>query len=634
MSMLLRQLGPFHLHEEISSDNGILVYYATDTRTRQNKLVYVLDPSAGLDETDIQRFVETVTVAQQLQHPNIISFDEYGASDGCHFAATQPLLGWPLTHELSQPGVSFSFESVALAVQQVAAALDFAAEQGFLHGALSPAEVWMTADGSIQVSGFGLTGLAGSLVKSPVAAGDGSADGPIAGSGAPDVTPYMAPEQVQQAGAGDRRSDVYSLGAVAYTLLVGRPPFVGDHHTLSERILHRPPPQLEQVRPGLPPLLSTVLHFALAKDPASRYATAGEFARAFAQAQQARSLAAPIVYREPPSVLRTLLALTRPMRTRYGLLIALPLLIIALLAGMLLVSRSFSNALSPQPGPGTGQEIVQNRETPPRGVDRVTPEVAVVETATGVASLAVSLTLPAPEPTSAPTPASQDAATRVDPPGPDPASLAPPAAAPPVEAAVSVTETVIGDGRLVGPTVEPAAGSPAGSTATATVMSVTGVPSPTPAVSAQPLAPILRTITDQIIQSVATLTVATPSQNEAVTTVLTETQPPPAETGVEAEAELQAVPVQDTGLHLPLVLQSIYAEGIVNVTANLRAAPSTSAGIMGIAQPGQRVTLVACSANCGWYQLASGEWIAAFLVNLVADPAQPLPLATPSPPTE
>jgi serine/threonine protein kinase len=636
MSILLKQLGPFHLHEDIDAENGILVYYATDIRTRDHKLVYVLDRLAGYDEAVIQAFFEHVSAAQQLQHPNILSLDECGEIDGYHFAATQSLVGASLTHTLSQQEVSFPFETISLVLQQVAAALDFAAERGVLHGALSPGEIWLSTHGAVQVSGIGLFSMA-------APPGDGSAREQAVESGLPDVSSYMAPEQLQSE-YGDRRTDVYSLSAIAYTLLQRRPPFLGDQRTLRERIIHRPPPRLEELPPGMPRLVETIVQFGLAKDPSSRYATAGEFARAFAQAQEVRPAPKPLVYHNKPSVLQTLLANTGQARVRYGLLIALPLLVIALLTGTLLVSRSFTSSLPSQAATGNTPASVQQQEAQQGEADMEAPVATVVETESESSALAGSSTPPASAPATAPDGIDQPAAND---PAPDPPVQ------PATEVAMEVSNMEVGNVEVSNMEVgnvevdnivdevvaESSSSEEAGRNLTLGAEDVTATSAaqgeaPAIPLITQQLGTALYTVVGQILQSAATLPLSAPSRVEPEPVAVSEAAPPPAEPAGDPPVDPAVQPEEEPGLHLPLVLQSIYAEGTVNAAANLRAGPSTSTGIMGIARPGQRVTLVACSMNCGWYQLASGEWIAAFLVNVIVEPGQPLPLATPDPPTD
>jgi serine/threonine protein kinase len=643
----LKILGPFHLHEEVHAANDILVYYATDTRTGERKLIYLIDQESEQGPVQVQRLVETAAATGQLQHPNILSCDEWGEIDGYHFAATQPLIGLSLAHELGQHGARLSFEAVCLVVQQVADALDFAAEQGALHGALSPANIWLNRRGIVQLSGVGMGALL-SVPTAPLASATGRGDG----DETPEITPYMAPEQLLPDGVIDRRTDVYGLSAVAYTLLVGRPPFRGEGRTLWEQITHQPPPPLEQHAPHAPKLVGTIIQFGLAKEPASRYATAGEFARAFAQAPLARASIVPAARDGNPSRPWARFGFGSLMRSRYGLRVALPLLFVALLTGGLLISRSFSNA-SPSPGrSGAQSELALLDETQPGEIhpdeaDPIAPSAALVDEASISALPAVDITASASETDGVGSTTEVVGATDVEATEPEVALAPDPSAAEPVaasllettEAAAATDEALVEDHSLAPAELEPAGEPVAVTTPHEAIVDATAIP-----LIMQQWGEVVRLVTGQLLLGAATLSASMPAPDEPAAEVAPSLDPPPVGSPVagpppadpppaEVEEEAPTAPTND-GIHLPLVLQSIYAEGTVNVTANLRAGPSTAYGIMGIAQPGQRVTLVACNANCSWYQLASGEWIAAFLVNLVTEPAQPLPMATPSPPTD
>jgi hypothetical protein len=102
-------------------------------------------------------------------------------------------------------------------------------------------------------------------------------------------------------------------------------------------------------------------------------------------------------------------------------------------------------------------------------------------------------------------------------------------------------------------------------------------------------------------------------------------QAPAAPSANSTQQETSAAAPPPANLYLPLVIQSIYIEGDLNQNANLRSGPATSFPVLRVAQTGQRFVLVACNEDCTWYQLQSGEWVAAFLVGNVADPLQTLP---------
>jgi serine/threonine protein kinase len=168
--------------------------------------------------------------------------------------------GQLLTNPSSQSGLA-----VAQVGVQVADALEYAHGQGILHRDIKPSNLLLDIRGTVWVTDFGLAKEQGS--------DDLSHPGDIVGT-----LRYMAPERFQ--GKSEPRSDLYSLGLTLYELLTLRPAFVDtDRARLMERIRHEDPPRPRRLDRRIPRDLETILLKALDKDPASRYASAGELAR-------------------------------------------------------------------------------------------------------------------------------------------------------------------------------------------------------------------------------------------------------------------------------------------------------------------------------------------------------------------
>ena len=126
----------------------------------------------------------------------------------------------------------------------------------------------MTPDGEVKIADFGLARARGQSQN-------------LTAVGVTLGTPlYMSPEQIQGL-AVDSRSDLYSLGATAYHMLSGRPPFSGETAlALAMQHLQAEPPSLSQLRPDLPPAIVSIVHKLLSKSPDERYASASELSRA------------------------------------------------------------------------------------------------------------------------------------------------------------------------------------------------------------------------------------------------------------------------------------------------------------------------------------------------------------------
>jgi serine/threonine-protein kinase len=582
MTIIQNQLGPYHLHEEVSASGGVLVYFATDNRTQQRVLLYRLAAKEEREASLSQRFVAGVQAAMRLRHPHILGWQAYGEQDEHEYAVSEPLTALSLGDTLRYRPRPFSVQEVIGLVQQMAAALDFAALHGIAHHRLTPDEVWVNDDGCVLISGFGLPS---SVFAVNVAAAVDQ----------PDFTEFSAPEQISDGQPVDQRADVYGLCAICYTMLAGRPPFPTDDPALREQIIHQPPPSPDTWRPELSPALVAVLKYGLAKDPNSRYTTSGEFAQRLILVQGG----------EPPTV-RT--ALTDPaarpprrlpppqrLRSRRGLIFVAPLVLIIVFAGVFVAGRPFNRDFSLQ------QTIVAAADQASAVAHSTQPSVAATiaqrptTTPTPVQAATVASTAGAaqvdqpPSPTASMTPQPATASSSQS---PAPGTFVRVAAAEPTIAA-STSPTTALDSQ-----VEPAAASPV---------------SPQPTLAATvPAAPVR-----------AAEAITIPSGQSVLTTTA------PVDQAIAATLSVPAtVPSTQANIYLPIVSQDIYIEGDVNQDANLRTGPGTNYSVVRGAFAGERFVLVACNRDCTWYQVSTGEWIAAFLVSNVTDPLQTLPRTT------
>ncbi len=163
----------------------------------------------------------------------------------------------------SDPDRTF-FRSVARIGLQVAEALEYANRQGVLHRDVKPSNLLLDPKGNVWVADFGLAKAAD--------AEDLTHSGDIVGT-----VRYMAPERF--AGKCDARSDVYALGLTLYELLALRPAYAAaDRHELMRRVMNEEPERLRSLVPHLPRDLETVVHKAIDREPARRYATAAALA--------------------------------------------------------------------------------------------------------------------------------------------------------------------------------------------------------------------------------------------------------------------------------------------------------------------------------------------------------------------
>jgi hypothetical protein len=264
------------------------VYLAEHVKMGRKSAVKVMNPGTVTDADAISRFNREAANASRISHQHVAQVYDFGeTADGLIYLAMEYVEGEALTDILARDG-ALPPERAGEIVRQVAEALSVAHDMGIVHRDLKPDNVMLAKfrDGSdcVKVVDFGIAKAAG------VEAQKVTKTGLVIG------TPeYMSPEQI----AGDPldgRSDIYSLGLVAFNMLTGRLPF--PSRTAQESVIMRltePPVRLAQMRPQIAwtPKVQEVMDKALQRDAALRYSSANEFGRALSAAVKGLSTAAP-----------------------------------------------------------------------------------------------------------------------------------------------------------------------------------------------------------------------------------------------------------------------------------------------------------------------------------------------------
>lgn len=232
-------------------DQGYVVFRGEDPNNQDLVSIKILPRLLGQDPKIAQRFQALARAIRQLNHPNIVSVRKVGEESGLPYMVTRALEKvQPLAAQLDQP---WAVDAAADLVMQVGAALEHAYKKGVVHGALTPEEIVLEDDGRVYVSNLGLNellDLVGGQIKTA-------------------ASPFLAPERA--AGEPARPpADVYSLGAILYSLLAHRPPQVVDGQPL-------PPSRFNS---DVPQAMDAVVVKALAPDPADRYPDIKSFAAA------------------------------------------------------------------------------------------------------------------------------------------------------------------------------------------------------------------------------------------------------------------------------------------------------------------------------------------------------------------
>src|ERR1051326_1247994 len=265
-ALIGQRIGPYVLQGLLGSGGMGAVYRAQDLRLGRAVAIKVIDVSKGNGPRFAARFQREARVLANLDHRNILPLWDVGQVGHLLFLVTPVVEGGSLRDlRLRMGGMLPPKQAIGLAIQ-VADALQHAHERGIIHRDVKPGNLLLHPDGRVMLADFG---IARTVSERPDVSAAELAIG----------TPhYIAPEQA----LGDQvdgRADIYSLGAVLYELLSGRPPYTGESTTrILVQILDGPPPPLLQINPALSPAVQTVVMHALASQPDERYPTAGAFA--------------------------------------------------------------------------------------------------------------------------------------------------------------------------------------------------------------------------------------------------------------------------------------------------------------------------------------------------------------------
>jgi serine/threonine protein kinase len=272
-----RRIGNRYELERCVGQGGMgAVWSARDRRLERSVAIKCLLGSV-MTEMALERFRREAMAIAKLRSSHIVEIYDYGAEGGSPYIVMELLEGEDLRSHLARRG-PMPLGEVAAIVVQIARALAVAHAAGIIHRDLKPANVFLCArygETLVKVFDFGLA----------KALGADRADSQSTGEDAVLGTPrFMSPEQFERSGAVDHRTDLWSLGVVAYIALTGRDPFTGS--ALGEvihAILRHPAPPPSRFVTDLSPEIDAFFQRALAKNPAERFGSADEQATAFAR---------------------------------------------------------------------------------------------------------------------------------------------------------------------------------------------------------------------------------------------------------------------------------------------------------------------------------------------------------------
>lgn len=255
------------------------VYEAIHTTMQRRVALKILNADLVSNPAALERFRREALLSGRLKHPNAITIYDYGMSAiGEAYIVMEFLEGHSLGQELQQAKTLSPLRVVSV-LAPVCDAVHAAHVEGIIHRDLKPANIMLEklrTGETVKVLDFGIAKLA---MNNPNLMN-------LTGTGIIGTPQYMSPEQCQ-AHRIDGRSDIYSIGVIAYEMLTGKLPFDEPTPlaTVIAQVKQKPKP-LRELRPDIPPALEAVVMRALEKSPANRYQTAEELAEAFRAIQR------------------------------------------------------------------------------------------------------------------------------------------------------------------------------------------------------------------------------------------------------------------------------------------------------------------------------------------------------------
>ncbi len=260
------RFGDYVLERVLGRGGMGVVYFGRQVQLDRPVAIKMIRSGALASQEEVMRFYSEARSAARLDHPNIVTVYQCGECEGHRYFSMDYVDGTDLSRMVQT--APLDFKQAARYVRDAARAIQYAHERGILHRDLKPANVLIDKEDQVHITDFGLAKTVG-------------VDTGLTASGAALGTPsYMSPEQA--AGRTEEQhqtTDVYSLGAVLFTIVTGQPPFKGAGIVQTiMHVIHRPAPLAGTLRANIPDDLQTIIDVCLQKSPERRYASAGALA--------------------------------------------------------------------------------------------------------------------------------------------------------------------------------------------------------------------------------------------------------------------------------------------------------------------------------------------------------------------
>ncbi len=266
-----RQVGNYRIVEQIGMGGMATVYKAYEAATDRYVALKILPQMYTQDDKFHKRFEREARALAKLEHFHILPIFTYGEDEGITYLVMRYMPAGTLTDKIKAEGL-LKLHNVSHILKQIAAALDYAHQNGVLHRDVKPSNVLLDEEGNAYLTDFGIAKMVEPTVD-------------LTGGAFLGTPAYMSPEQCQGGADLTEATDQYSLGIVLYEMVTGRTPFQAETPiALIHMQLTAPLPPPSTFRADLPEAVESVLFKALARNPEDRFPTCTAMAEAFEQA--------------------------------------------------------------------------------------------------------------------------------------------------------------------------------------------------------------------------------------------------------------------------------------------------------------------------------------------------------------